>query len=164
MCVYVRLTRWARGFVVVMCFIYVDLYDMCLYVCLLILLKDIFEVKKVRLTSGAAFPSRALGCLLSHKLKPEHSLVCVCLCVLCHTSLSCPPILTSSSSFTQPPRQRFHTDSSAHPPGQRNHGAATYRDKNRVYFPPKHFSVRSQPKNQSGDRKDCQIEPYGAHC
>lgn len=43
----------------------------------------------MRLTSGAAFPSRALGCLLSHKLKPEHSLVCLCVCV-CYAIQACP--------------------------------------------------------------------------
>lgn len=34
----------------------------------------------------------------------------------------------------------------------------------RVYFPPKHFSVKRRPKNHRRDREDCQLEPYGAHC
>lgn len=88
----------------------------------------------------------------------------VCVCVLQHTRLSFTPIPTSPSSFTQPPQRCFHIDSSARPVGPRIHRAAAGRDKNRVYFPLKHLSVKRRPKNQRRDGADCQVEPYGAHC
>lgn len=112
-------------------------------------------------------------CLLSRRLKPRRSSFLLQLpplryacpvCVLQYTRLSFKPVPTSPSSFTRPRWRHFHIDGSARSVGPCNHRAAAGRDKNRVYFPPKHFSVKKQPRNQREDREDCQIEPCGAHC
>lgn len=61
-----------------------------------------------------------------------------CACVLRGSKQACPftPIPAPSSSFTQPPLQCFHIDSSVHPAVAQGHRAAADRDKNQVYFPP----------------------------
>ncbi|KAM7370746.1 hypothetical protein PAMP_010269 [Pampus punctatissimus] len=55
------------------------------------------------------------------------------------------------SAFTRPPQQHFHIDSSVRAVGQHNHRAAAGRDKNRVYSPPKHFSVKRRLDNQNSN-------------
>lgn len=111
-------------------------------------------------------PNRPVSCLHHrHAVPVMCACVWTCVCMWQHTCLFfTPPPTTTPSSFTWPPQQHFHIDSSARPVGQCNHRAAAGKDKNRVYFPPKHFSVKRQPENQKGDSEDCQIEPYGAHC
>lgn len=89
-----------------------------------------------------------------------------CVCVLRRSKQACPftPIPAPSSSFTQPPLQSFHIDSSARPVVAFAHRAAADRDKNQVYFPPKAFWDERLLTNHSRDNKNCQIEPNRGHC
>lgn len=128
------------------------------------LVKGNSKLAKVRVkwnnsNSAAVFCSRAhqqARCVTQW----QQTSVCVCMhvCVLQHTCLSFTPIHPTFCTW------HFHIDNSDLLVGLRNHKAAAGRDKNGIYFPPKHFSVKRQPKTQKGDSDECQVEPCGAHC
>lgn len=113
---------WVPGFRALSCVYYIlILYDVCLYVCLLIPGGKFYEVKLVMTTwqnsiSGAVFCSRALQhnrCLLSHRLKPWPSGTCTttvtCLPCMCVLQAAYTPVL-----YTHPhPLQLLYTTSPA---------------------------------------------------